>query len=416
MENLIFRLAISLAIGLLVGVERGWRERKEPAGSRTAGIRTYALCGLFGGVSALLTQALETPVPLVVAGVVYAALFAFFKYREMVQDNDYSLTSLMAALLVFALGALAVLGNVSVAAAAGIATTGLLAARGMLHQAVRHITWPELRSALLLLGMTVIVLPLLPNHTLDPWNSINPRQIWLFMVLTASISFAGYVAVKVAGPERGILFSALGGAMVSSTAVTIAFARRSQGGEAPGLLAGGAALAAMISLLRVLVICAVVAPGLLSPLGPPVVAAAASFGLSGALLMHHGTQARGETNLGNPFDLVPLMAFAGMFGAVSAFSGFLIQTVGPQSLYLVSAVAGIVDVDVPSLNAARLAGNGISEEGAALCILIAISMNALGRAGFAAAAGTRTFAFRLGAVTLISLVIGFAVLGLLRSL
>ncbi|MGQ3672855.1 MgtC/SapB family protein [Xanthobacter sp. TB0136] len=408
MDHLIFRLAVSLAIGLLVGLERGWREREEPAGSRTAGIRTYALCGLLGGVSAELTRELDSPVFLVTTGIVYAAIFAIFKYREMVQDHDYSITSLIAALLVFALGALAVLGETAIAGAAAIATTGLLAARDRLHGMVHNMTWPELRSALLLLGMTVIVLPLLPNHTIDPYNSINPRQIWLFMVLTASISFAGYVAVKVVGPDKGIFFSAIGGALVSSTAVTIAFARRSALGEVPGLLAGGAALAAMVSLLRVMIICAIVAPALLEPLLPPALVASVVFCVGGIWLMRHGTQAPCESCVGNPFEFGPLLAFAGMFGIVSAFSGFLLYKVGPQSLYLVSAVAGIVDVDVPALNAARLAGGSLSLESAAQCILIAIGMNALGRVGFAAAAGTFAFSIRLAVITAGAILAGLA--------
>ncbi|MFG1320814.1 MgtC/SapB family protein [Xanthobacter autotrophicus] len=399
MDELIFRLAVALAIGLVVGVERGWRERTEPPGSRTAGVRTYTLCGLLGGVSAALAQALESPAVFIAASLGFAGVFAGFKYREMVKDNDFGITGIIAAMLVFALGALAVAGDPAAAGAAAIAATGLLAAREMLHGLLAKLTWVELRSALVLLGMTVIVLPLLPDRTLDPFDSINLRQIWLFMVLTATISFAGYVAVRVAGPEKGILISALAGALVSSTAVTIAFARRAAAGEPTTLLAGGAALAAMVSLLRVLAICMVVAPSLLTTLAPPALAAALAFAIAGGLLVRHAGDAEGEASLGNPFELGPLAAFAGMFGFVSAVSGILLKYVGPGSLYLVSAVAGIVDVDVPSLNAARLAGNGLSLHGAALAILIAMGMNALGRVGFAAAAGPAGFTLRLGSAT-----------------
>lgn len=416
MDQLIFRLAVSLAIGLLVGVERGWRERKEAEGSRTAGVRTYALTGLLGGVSAALSQVLESPAVLIVAALSASALFAAFKYREMVRDDDYSVTGIVAAMLVFALGALAVVGDTAVAGAGAIAVTALLAEREILHRLVRHLTWPELRSALLLLGMTVIVLPLLPDRTIDPFDSINPRQIWLFMVLTAGISFAGYVAVRVAGPEKGILFSAIGGALVSSTAVAIAFARRASAGEPSGLLAGGAALAAMVSVLRVLMVCAVVRPELLLHLGPPAVAAALAFGLSGVAMMRSGAGAGGEANLGNPIDLWPLAAFAALFATVSAVSGFLLRAVGPDSLYAVSAVAGIVDVDVPSLNAARLAGNGLSMTGAAVCILIALGMNGVGRIIFAAAGGTRAFTLRFATATLAAAMAALVVLLAIRLL
>lgn len=410
-ENLVFRLGVALAIGLVVGTERAWRERDETSGSRTAGIRTFALIGLFGGVSAALSQSLESSAFLIASGAALTAIFAAFKYREMVRENDYSITSLIAAMLVFALGALAVAGEPGVAGAGGIATAGLLALREVLHRAVQRLTWPELRSALLLLSMSVIVLPLLPDRTLDPFDSINPHQIWIFMVLTATISFAGYAAVKIAGPEKGILISALGGALVSSTAVTLALARRSSSGEPAGLLAGGASLAAMVSLLRVSIVCALVAPSLLPTFAPAVVAAAATFAIAGALLMRHADGVAGQdTAAGNPFDFGPLLAFAGLFAGVSAITGFLLKTVGPDSLYLVSAVAGTVDVDVPSLNAARLAGTTVTLTAASKAILLALFMNALGRVGFAAAAGTKGFTVRFALATLAAAGAALAVL------
>lgn len=418
MEHLIFRLAVALAIGLVVGIERGWRERSDPPGSRTAGVRTYALVGLLGGVTAALADALKSPAVLVAASLAFTAVFSGFKYREMVKDKDFSITSLVAALLVFALGALAVVGDASAASAASaaaIATTGFLAAREMLHGLVARLTWVELRSALVLLAMTVIVLPLLPDRTIDPFDSINPRQIWLFMVLTATISYAGYVAVKVAGPEKGILFSAIGGALVSSTAVTIAFARRAAAGEPAALLAGGAALAAMVSLLRVIAICMVVAPGLVLPLAPPALAAAACFAIAGGVMLRDAKGTKGEAALGNPFELGPLAAFAIMFGLVSAVSGFLLKAVGPDSVYLVNAVAGIVDVDVPALNAARLAGGALSMTAAAIAILIPLGVNALARVGFAAAAGPLGFTARLGVATAIALCAGLGVLVLAQA-
>jgi len=416
MDHLIYRLGIALAIGLVVGVERGWRERTDPPGSRTAGVRTYSLIGLLGGVSAALALAFQSPAVLIAASLAFAGLFTLFKYREMVEDREFGITGIVAAVLVFALGALAVAGDAGVAGAAAIAAAGLLAAREVLHGLVARLTWVELRAALILLGMTVIVLPLLPDRTLDPFDSINPRQIWLFMVLTATISFAGYVAVKVAGPEKGILFSALGGALVSSTAVTIAFARRATAGEPAALLAGGAALAAMVSLLRVLVICMVVAPGLLATLAPPTIAAALAFALAGGFMMRSSSGTQGESALGNPFDLGPLAAFALMFGLVSFISGFLLKSVGPQSLFAVSAVAGIVDVDVPSLNAARLAGSALTFQDAALAILIAMGVNAVARVAFSAAAGPMAFTTRLGAATAAAIGAALAVLAVAQGL
>jgi uncharacterized membrane protein (DUF4010 family) len=163
-DSLILRLGFALAIGLIVGIERGWRERDAPAGSRTAGVRTYGLSGLFGGVFAALAQAAGAPLLLAVGFLGFAAVFAWFKHREAQADESFSVTGVVAALVVFALGALAVAGDPKAAAAAGVATAGLLALRDPLHGFLAHLTWRELHSALLLAAMTVIVLPNLPTR------------------------------------------------------------------------------------------------------------------------------------------------------------------------------------------------------------------------------------------------------------
>ncbi|WP_029005864.1 MgtC/SapB family protein [Azorhizobium doebereinerae] len=416
MQDLLVRLAIALGIGLLVGVERGWRTRKWPGGSRAAGVRTYALCGLSGGVFAAVSQALGGAPVLVAGFLVFAAVFTVFSLREMRARRQFSATGLVAALLVFALGALAVVGDARVAGACGIVVAGLLASREMLHGLVRRLTWVELRSALVLLGMTVIVLPLLPDRAIDPFNSVNPREIWLFTVLTAAISYAGYVSIKVAGPQVGIVISALAGAVVSSTSVTIAFARRAKAGDPVGLLAGGAALAAMVSLLRVLTLLALVAPALLAVVAPPTLAAAAVFALGAVALMRRREPgAAPGTEPGNPFELQSLLVFAAVFAAVCALSGWLLQRVGTAGLLVISAVIGIVDVDVATLNAARLPAGTVAPEAAGSAILAALLVNGLARVVFGVAGGTPGYALRLLLVSVLAGLAGGGVLLALRA-
>ncbi|OYX69236.1 MAG: hypothetical protein B7Y95_18565 [Rhizobiales bacterium 32-66-11] len=409
MQDLLLRLATALAIGLIVGIERGWQARERPAGSRTAGVRTFSLAGLLGGVFAALAQALESPLILATGFFVFSLAFGVFTWRELERQRTFSMTGLVAGLLVFALGAFAVVGDPRLAGGAAIASAGLLAGRGMLHGMVRRLTWVELRSALVLLAMTVIVLPLLPDRTIDPFHSLNPRQIWLFTVLTAAISYAGYLAVKVAGPQRGILFSALAGALVSSTAVTVVFARRAAGGEPPALLAGGACLAGMISILRVLTLLALLAPAVLAQMAASAGAAALVLALSGFWLMRQaGGRTQKGTRLGNPFDLKPLLVFAAGFAGIAVLSAWLLQASGAGSLLLVSAFAGLADVDVATLNAARLAGHGISMSDAAHAVLAALGVNALARAAYGAGAGPPAFALRLAVPTGIAVAIGGA--------
>jgi uncharacterized membrane protein (DUF4010 family) len=410
LDNLIVRLGLALVIGLLVGLERGWRERDEPAGSRTAGIRTYGLSGFLGGVVAALAQAVGGVgggVVLAAGFVAFAGVFAWFKARELEHDAGFSVTGVVAALGVFGLGGLAVVGDYRAAAAGGVALAAVLASREVLHGLLRKISWEELRSTLLLAGMTAIGLSLLPNRTIDPWGGVNPWEIWFFTVLTAAISYAGYVAVRVLGPGKGILVSGLAGALVSSTAVTVAFARRAKAGDPVRPLTAGAMLAAMISVLRVLVIVSIVKPQLGLALAPPALAAGLVFGgFGGALLYRSTAEATAEAKLGNPFDLIPLLVFAASFVLIAAASAALTQTFGASGVILTSAFSGIADVDVASLSAARQVGGAVTVATATAAILAAIASNAVARVVAAGAVGPFRYSLPFLGATLAAIAAG----------
>lgn len=153
MDPLIARLGLALAIGLLVGLERGWQERDAPDRSRTAGIRTFGISGLLGGVLAALASALGSVSVLVGGFIAFAAIFAWYKAREAAHDEDFSVTSVIAGLGVFALGALSVAGDYRAAAAGGAALAAILASREVLHGLLKRLTWVELRPALILAVM-----------------------------------------------------------------------------------------------------------------------------------------------------------------------------------------------------------------------------------------------------------------------
>src|SRR5690606_34178539 len=149
-DHTIARLGLALAIGLLVGLERGWREREAADHSRTAGIRTFGLAGLLGGIFAALSGAPDASAALIAGFAIFAAIFAWFSAHEAEHDQNFSVTGVVAALGVFALGALAVVGDQLVAAAGGTALAAVLASREMLHGLLRRLTWIELRSAIVL--------------------------------------------------------------------------------------------------------------------------------------------------------------------------------------------------------------------------------------------------------------------------
>ena len=407
MESLIARLGLALAIGLVVGLERGWRERDAPDGARTAGIRTYAITGLLGGLFAALARSLEAPSVLIAGLIAFTAVFSWYKSREAIHDADFSVTGVVAGLGVFVLGALAVVGDYRAAAAGGTALAVLLASRDLLHGLLKRISWVELRAALVLAVMTAIVLPLLPAEPIDPWGGFNPRQVWLFTVLTAAISFLGYIAVRILGTTRGVLVGGLAGAVVSSTAVTLALARTSAAGENPWPLAGAATLASAVSMLRVAGIVAIIAPAVLGVAGLAILAAVAGLAICGAVFLTRGRlAATSDSSPRNPFELGPLLAFAVLFAVVStisaAASGYAAGTVAT------SAVSGAFDVDVAVLSALRLLGSTADLETVGHAVLIALATNAAGRLLVAGATGPVRFWLPLAIASVLAGAAGFA--------
>jgi uncharacterized membrane protein (DUF4010 family) len=393
-DSLLARLGLALAIGLVVGLERGWRQREQAAGSRVAGLRTYGLAGLLGGVCGALTSALGAPVVLGLGLIAFAVIFAWFQAREMdaLPQRDFSVTAVVAGILVFALGGLAVVGDEVAAAAGGVAVAIVLASREVLHSFLRTLTWPEVRSALLLLAMTAIVLPLLPNRTIDPWGGINPWEIWLFTVMVAVISFAGYVAVRLLGPARGIVVSGMIGAVVSSTAVTLAFSRRARKETPVRAFAGGATLAAMVSATRVVTIVLLVKADVAGVIAAPALAGAVVFGLFGWRLLARGEPIKAtETNLGNPLEIGPLAIFAVTFAVIAGISAVASTYLGASSVILTAGISGLFDADAASLSAARLAGGDVTTQIAGQAILLAVTLNACARVAIAAAIGPGNF-------------------------
>lgn len=406
-QDLIIRLLTALSIGLLVGLERGWREREEPDGSRASGIRTFGIVGLLGGVMAALALAFDAPYVFALAFLGFAGLFGWFHAHEAEHQGTYSVTSVVAGLSVFALGGLAVAEQIQVAAAGAAGLAAVLASREILHAALRRLTWIELRSALTLAVMTMIVLPLLPDRALDPWGGFNPREVWFFTVLIAAISFLGYIAVRVLGPKRGLLAGGILGAVVSSTAVTSSFAQMAAAGGPARPLAGASALAAAVSLARVSLVVLVLRWEVFVAIAPSVVLAALGFiGMGLILLNGSGGSGDGATLARNPFELRPLVIFGGLFAGFSTLSAILVAHYGAASLLVGSALAGSFDSDVAVLSALRLHGGAVTLDRVAQAVLVALAANAAGRLALAASLGPARFWVPLAGATLLAVALG----------
>jgi uncharacterized membrane protein (DUF4010 family) len=402
---LIQRLGLSLAIGFLVGVERGWRARDVAEGGRVAGLRTYTLAGLLGGVSALLSINLGGWA-FAAVGLPFAAALVLFTLREQADEADFSITGIVAGLLVFALGAYAMLGDWRVAAAAAVATTVLLAFKSVLHGWLQKLTWPELRSAFVLLAMTFVALPLVPDRGFGPAGAINPRELWVLTIAMAGVSFAAYVATRILGPMRGLLVGSAAGALVSSTAVTLNLARLAR--ETPQAVptyAGGALLAGAVMAVRVAAIAAVLAPPLALRIAAPIaafVAASLIMALIAGFRADRGALAR-EAELKSPFDIALVLKFALLLGVVMAVARHASAALGSGSLLPVAAVAGLFDVDAITLTVSQMTRQNSVELGlAAAAVLLAALVDSLSKTVIATVAGGLRFGLWFGAGTLVA--------------
>jgi uncharacterized membrane protein (DUF4010 family) len=404
------RIGLALALGLLVGIERGWHYRERPEGHRVAGMRTFALIGLLGGVVGVI--ALEQGLAFLVVGfAVMGALVVAGYLLYGTHNRSFGQTTEVAALLTFSLGVLAAVGRADVAGAAAVAAIVILGLKQRLHGWVSRLEAKEIHAGMQLLLISVVVLPLLPDVGYGPWGALNPHEIWLFVVLIASISFVGYVTVKAVGPEKGILATGIFGGLASSTALTISFARMAKGGGPALLLAAGVAIASGIMFPRILAEVSVVNPALLRVLWPPVAAMAVTAFAGAAWLWW---RARGDdkhaddVELKNPMELGTALKLGLLLAAIMLLTEALRRWLGEAGVYIVAGVAGLTDVDAITLSLSDMARRDLDEAVAVRGIVIAAVVNTAVKFGWVAwlAGGrmARAVGVVLGATVLVGLI------------
>jgi uncharacterized membrane protein (DUF4010 family) len=376
--DLLRRLAVALAIGLLFGLERGWKFRGEAEGERTAGLRTYALSGLLGGTAAALSM-VAGPIVLGAVLLAHAGAMAAFAWLEAQKEGNLSVTSVVAAILTFSLGALAVVGNLQAAVAATVSATILLALKQPLHRWLERIAWVEIRAVLILLAMTFLLLPVLPDRAVDPWGALNPWQIWLLAIIIAGISFAGYVLVKLLGDEAGITLAAAAGGLASSTATTATLARLARGQpESSQLIAGGILLSGTVMVARIVLIAGALNPRLAFVLAPSFGAAGlVLLGASAALLWRttKTSETRPRLAIENPLDLAATLKIAAVIAVVILASRLAVTHFGSAGVMVLAAFSGLADVDAITLSMARMAPGELSYAVATLAVGVCAAVN-----------------------------------------
>lgn len=405
-------LAVALLLGALIGLERGWEARTKKPGERIAGIRTHALTGLLGGISALLTETLSPWIfPIMFLGLIGVALIA---YRARTPaTGDYSITGIIGLLLTFCFGAMAVAVDMALATAAAVVTALILDNKQEIHGILHKLEERELDAGLKLLLITVVMLPLLPNQGMGPGGVLNPYEIWWMVVLIASVSFVGYFAVRVGGTEKGILFTSLFAGLSSSTALTLHFARQSKLAVALSpMFAAGILIACGTMFPRILIYAAIINPDLLAALIWPVTTMAAVLYLGAGLVWHRN---RPELTVEqvhlhqNPLDLKSALVFGLLLTVILLLGEWLRRWLGDLGIYMLAATSGITDVDAITLSLTRMSQSSIAGSTAVLGIVIAASVNNLVKSLLAATIGTKQLGLAVGLPMAASLVAGLGV-------
>ncbi|MBR9883926.1 MAG: MgtC/SapB family protein [Oceanospirillales bacterium] len=385
----IVHMLTAAALGLMVGLERGWHERETRSGGRIAGIRTFTLIAISGQIAGMLGQ-LITPWITVAALVCIAALLGLGYRLNVDEDHDYGTTSFVAAILTYLLGVLVSLEQASLAVAAAVIISVLLHFKQTLHLWLERLSGAELRGILQLGLISAVMLPILPNEGFGPWNALNPYEIWLLVVLIAGISLTGYFAMQLAGPHKGVMITSALGGIASSTATTLSLARMSKRMPLHRLLAGGILLASAIMYPRILFEVAVLNTALLPPLLVPLGGMSIVSLLSALWLWRHD-EPHGEVSTAeiaaSPFQIGPALQFGLLLTVIILAAEAIRAQVGEEGLWIVSIVAGLTDVDAITLTLARMAHDGISQHTAVTGITLAAITNTLVKGVLATFAG-----------------------------
>ena len=405
--------ATAIMLGALVGIEREKRKAEEEKTGHIAGLRTFILLALLGAAAGWFARTLSTPWILAAALLIVGAMIVagYFVTARSSQAGK-GLTTEIAAVVVFLLGAMVMLGYEALAIGLGVVTAAVLAYKQPLHGFVEKLGWDDVYAGVRLLIATFIALPLLPNEPIDPWGALNPYKLWLLVILISSLSLVGYVLTRLLGSNRGVALTGLVGGLASSTAVTLSFAK--EGREKPGsanALACGILLAWAVMFVRVPVLVAVVNRALLAPLLVPFLVMAVTVGVFAAFYYFRGVStekggsAKGEVDVKNPFSLLAAAKFGALFAVILLAVKIVQQTMPPSGLYAVAALSGLVDVDAITLSMAEFAKSGEARV-AVISIVIAALSNTLVKCSMAFAVAGLTLGKPLLIATIATLFAG----------
>lgn len=379
-------IGLALALGLLIGVQRGWAKRDAAAGSRFAGIRTYGLLGFAGGLAGGFYANAQGPALILLAAA--AALVVIGYWRSTQRSKDISGTASLTGLLTLTCGFLAASGEGVLATVATGIIVLVLAMRTRLHQWVAALDEAEVVAIGRFALIALVILPLLPDTPFGPYGAWRLRQLWLVVVMVSGFSFAGYLAAKRLGATKGVLATAAAGSMVSSTAVTASLAGklRDDDGDA-AILNAGIALASAVMFARVMLLTAALARIALPTFVVVAIPGMIVSLLATAWLLRRGRQsgpaAATAMTVRNPFDLGPALLLTVLVMALTVAARWVLARYGNSGVATVLALSGVADVDSAIITLGNLPAGTLSPRTAGLVLAAPIVLNTLFKAGIA---------------------------------
>jgi uncharacterized membrane protein (DUF4010 family) len=399
--TLFYRFAVALGIGILIGLQRESAYQQEKRESelpvnKFAGIRTFPLIALLGCLSALISDQFQSGI-VFMAGVLVVGLLIALAYHATSRVGDFGLTTEIAGILIFFIGALCYWNDLLLAVALGVVTMGLLSLKLELHKLARRITQDDLLATLKFAVIAAILLPLLPKEPIAgaPFDVIVPYKVGLMIVFISGIGFLGYILIQFMGTRQGIGLSGFLGGLVSSTAVTLTFAQRSKTDTG---LAKPFALAIIVAwtvmFVRVMVEVAVVNAPLLWVVWLPIVASGL-LGLGYGVYLWRSDSSdsqKEDVKVSNPFELTPAIQFGLLYAVILLGANVARIYFGNAGIYLSAILSGLADVDAITLSMSDLSreGGSLDMQTAARAIVYAVMSNTVVKGGIVLLSGGKS--------------------------
>jgi len=396
-------LAIALGIGLLVGLQ------KERAASPLAGLRTFGLISLFGATTALI--ATRTDFWVLAVGLLAITILMVLGNVVMMRQGDVSpgQTTEVAVLLTFLTGALVVIGPREVAIVLGATTAILLHLREELRSWATRLSDSDVRAVMQFVVISLIILPILPDRTYGPYDVLNPRQIWLMVVLIVGLNLAGYAAFRIMGERAGTALTGVLGGVISSTATTLSYARLTK--TTPGHAKAAVVvvwIASGVVFARILIEISAVAPGFLPAAAGPISLMLVLFAVAAGLIWKSATgQSESPLEPTNPSELRPAIIFGALYGTVLFVIAAAEALLGNVGLFAAAGLSGLTDIDAITLSTSQLVVTDIVEPATGWrLILVAAMSNMAFKLMLAMSLGSPQMARRLAVLFSIAIAFG----------